>query len=304
MNGGKSKMRSESIDEAVLVKYLLGNLSESDQAKVEDRVFADADYLAALEASEADLIDTYVRGGLSQPDRRAFEQRFLTSPNRRSRVEFARALARVAAESTEHQPQAAQRTFSSLIHGWSPALRFASAFAAVICIAGASWLIFQNAAMRSRMGIFESQRRDLETREQELRRQLAEEQSRVQRQQPSANRVPAVVALMLVPGISRSETRVEQLVLPPSAQIAQIAIQLEARDYYPRYRAELRTRRGEDVLTQGNLPRRRTGTRYAVAFDVPTSALASGEYELSLKGIAGDGAAVDIGYYYFSVRKQ
>jgi methionine-rich copper-binding protein CopC len=115
--------------------------------------------------------------------------------------------------------------------------------------------------------------------------------------------VPAVVALTLFPGVSRAETRVEHLVLPPSAQIAQIAIQLEARDDYPRYRAELRTRRGEDVLTQGNLTRRRTGTGYAVAFDVPTSALASGEYELSLKGIAGDGAVVDIGYYYFSVRK-
>ena len=92
-------MRSERADEKLLVKYLLGNLSEEEQVQVEDRAFADADYLGALEAAEADLIDAYVRGELSQSDRRGFERRFLTSPQRRSKVEFARALATIAAES-------------------------------------------------------------------------------------------------------------------------------------------------------------------------------------------------------------
>ena len=306
MNGGKSKMRSESIDEVVLVKYLLGNLSESDQVKVEDRAFADADYLAALEASEADLIDNYVRGGLSQADRRAFEGQFLTSPNRRSKVEFARALARVAAESTDIQRPVSRQTFISLIRAWSPPLRFATAFAAVICIAGPLWLLLQNAAMRSRIAILENQRHNLETSQQALRRQLDEEQGRAaqsQKQQPTGI-APAVAALVLLPGLSRAETAAEELVLSPSAQIAHIEIQLEARDDYPRYRVELRTRRGEDVLSRGNLPRRRTTTGYAVSFDVPASALAAGEYELSLKGVTGSQAAVDIGYYYFGVRKQ
>src|ERR1700686_3525838 len=99
MNGGKSRIRSERVDEILLVRYLLGNLTEEEQAQVEDRAFADTDYRDALEAVEADLIDAYVRGGLSPSERREFERRFLTSPGRRSKVEFARALARVAAES-------------------------------------------------------------------------------------------------------------------------------------------------------------------------------------------------------------
>jgi hypothetical protein len=45
------------------------------------------------------LIDTYVRGGLLESDRRAFERQFLNSTNRRRKVEFARALAVVAAGS-------------------------------------------------------------------------------------------------------------------------------------------------------------------------------------------------------------
>lgn len=301
-------MRSERVDEVLLVQYLLGNLSETEQVQVEDRAFSDADYLGALEAAEADLIDAYVCGGLSQTERRAFERQFLTSPSRRSKVEFARALARVAAESREPERPSPRQTLISLIRGWRPALRFAAGLAALICIAGPSWLLYQNAAMRSHMAVLESQRRELETREQGLRRQLGEEESRTailvaQRQQQQSSVAPVVASLVLLPGLSRAETRIEQLVLTPSAQIAHIEIQLEARDDYPRFRAELRTRRGEDVLTRGNLPRRRTSTGYAVSFDVPASALAAGEYELSLNGLAGR-QAVDIGYYYFGVRKR
>src|SRR5260370_38669063 len=98
-------MGSERVDEELVVKYLLGNLPETDEVQVEDRAFADANYLGALEAAEADLIDTYVRGGLSQSERRAFERRFLTSPNPWSKVEFARALARgTAATATAIPP--------------------------------------------------------------------------------------------------------------------------------------------------------------------------------------------------------
>jgi hypothetical protein len=83
------------------------------------------------------------------------------------------------------------------------------------------------------MAVLESQRHDLETREQRLRRQLGEEQSRTGtpavQQQQSIGGAFAVASLVLVPGLSRAETRVEELVLSPSAQIAHIEIQLEAR---------------------------------------------------------------------------
>jgi hypothetical protein len=302
-------MGSERVDEELLVKYLLGNLPETDEVQVEDRAFEDANYLDALEAAEADLIDTYVRGGLSQSERRAFERRFLTSRNRWSKVQFARALVRVTAASTAPIRPVPRQTWFSLIRGWSPALRFAAGLAALICIAGPSWLIFQNAAMRSRMAVLESQRHDLETREQGLRRQLGQEQSRAgnlaaqRQQQQSTGGAFAVASLVLVPGLSRAETRIEELVLTPSAQIAHLEIQLEATDDYTRFRAELRTRRGEEVMTRSNLPRRRTNTGYAVSFDVPASALTAGDYELALKGVDHQ-AVVDIGYYYFGVRKH
>src|SRR5262245_384081 len=138
MMAGISPMRSQRTDEARQVKYLLGNLSEEELVQVEDRAFADADYLSSLEATEADLIDAYVRGELSQSDRRSFEFRFLTSPERRRKVEFARALATIAAESKIQESPAAERPsfLSGLLgiswrRGFSPAVQFAAGMAAL-----------------------------------------------------------------------------------------------------------------------------------------------------------------------------
>src|SRR5262245_6363851 len=98
MTHSKSPMPSEPTDEMLLVKYLLGDVSPEEQIRVEDRAFADPDYLLALEATEVDLIDAYVHGELTAAERRGFERRFLVSPQRLKKVAFARDLARVAAE--------------------------------------------------------------------------------------------------------------------------------------------------------------------------------------------------------------
>jgi anti-sigma factor RsiW len=286
MSSGQSNMQTESDNEVLLVKYLLGKLSEEEQAQVEDRALADADYLGALEAAEADLIDAYVGGELPQSDRRAFERRFLTSPARLRKVEFARALANVAADSPS--PVLRRPTILAVIRGWTPALRFAVAMAALICVAAPSWIVLR---MRSRIDVLDAQRRDLATREQSLREQLRDSHRAAS---------PVAASLILIPGLSRSSTNVQRLVLGPSTQIAHIQIQLDTRDDYPRFRVELRSRRGEEILTLANLPRHRTSTGYAVSFDVPATALPEGDYELALKGIGPGQPPADLAYFYFT----
>jgi hypothetical protein len=308
---GKSPMRLQRNNETWQVKYLLGNLTEEEQVQVEDRAFADKDCLSSLEAAEADLIDAYVRGELSQPDRRDFELRFLASPERRRKVEFARALATITSESQTQESRAAERPFFiRAFWGWNPAFQFAAGLAALMCIAGGTWLAFENAAIRSRVAALEAERRGFEVREQSLRQQLGDEQARAvalatqNRQPPAADRAPLVAALVLLPGVSRAQARVERLVLSPSVQIARIEIQLDARDDYPQFRAELRTKSGEEVLSQGNLARRKSGPGFAVFVDIPVSVLALGEYEMGLKGIAADRTTQDLGYSYFGVQRR
>jgi hypothetical protein len=277
-------MRAERIDETLFLKYLLGDLSQDREVEVEDRAFADREFLDALEAAEADLIDAWVRGELSPSERRAFERRFLTSPQRRNKVEFARALAKVTSES---QPaDAPRRTFWRWPFGmhWSPALQWAAGVAFLFCVAATTWFAIENAAMRSRMSVLES---------------------RLDQQQHhrSTATAPGIASLVLLPGLSRSETRVPQLSLDPTAQIIRIEVKLEARDDYPRFRAELHTRRGDEVLTLANLPRRETAEGNSVLVEVPVSVVPPGQYELQLKGIKGN-SAEDIGFYYFNIDQR
>jgi hypothetical protein len=301
-------MGSERADDVLLSKYLLGRLSETEEIEVEDRALNDAACLRSLQAAETDLIDAWVNGELSEADSRAFERRFLTSPERRKKVEFARDLARIAAESNavEHGPSAAGSEWRSalrVLRSWSPAVGWA---AIVVCIIGGWWLIYQNASLRSRVAAVESQRSIVESREHELRRRLTDEQRRVAnlsaqlQQQSSGRETPAIASLMLIPGITRGDSPTQQLVLHPSVHVVRISIQLEPRYDSPRFRAELRTRSGVEVLTSGNLPR----SGDTVSFDVPASALASGQYELALKGVSGDQTMTDLGYFYFRVQKR
>src|SRR5512133_1807767 len=93
-------MATDLNNEALIARYLLGELPEEQQAEIEDRAFADKQYLASITAVENDLIDEYVRNELRGVERQRFEKQFLASAERRKRVEFARALANVVDEQT------------------------------------------------------------------------------------------------------------------------------------------------------------------------------------------------------------
>jgi hypothetical protein len=310
MNSGKSNMPAERADEALLLRYLLGNLSDEEQVQVEDWAFSDAEHLRIMQNAEADLVDSYVRGELPVADRRKFEGRFLTSLQRRNKVEFARALAQVAAEFTPSRPAVQQRqspwqALLNMLRGFHPAVQFAAGMALLVVVVGASWVAVQNASMRSRVSTLEAQRIELENRERTLRQQLSQpaRAPEAQRSPGPAERAPLIAPLVFLSGIPRGETRGQQLTLAPGTRLAHMEIQLEPRDDFPRFRVELHTRGGDDVLTLSGLSRRRTNGAYSVSFDVPASTLPRGEYELALEGVSDTGAT-DIGFYYFRVQKQ
>jgi hypothetical protein len=290
-------MARDSVDETVLVRYLLGGLPEDEQVRVEERAFSDREYLDIIEAVEADLIDAYVRGELSASDRQQFERRFLASRERRTKVEFARALADVA-------PGSRGTVF---LRRPITAVRFALAAAAVLLVSALSWQTISTIALNRRVAQLEAQRRDQQNREQALTRTLGEEHARADtlaaQLQSATHGVAAIASLVLVPGVSRGEARREILVLPASAQLARIDIRLEPKDEAAPFRAELRTRSGTAILVLHNLRPRPSPTGPAVVVDIPASVLDTADYELRLQGVL-DGKPVDIAYCYFSVQKQ
>jgi hypothetical protein len=143
-------MRRETFKEELAVRYLLGDLTDDEQVEVEDRAFADHQYMERMLAVEDDLIDNYLRGSLSQLQRDQFEKRFLTSEPRRQKIEFARALAEVS--SRRAAPADHEATFWESLIGslrtLSPVFRFSLAAASLAAIIGVGWLIGQRVTLR------------------------------------------------------------------------------------------------------------------------------------------------------------
>jgi hypothetical protein len=77
---------------AEMVSYVLGELVGERAEEFERRYLGDQDTFELLEAVEEDLIEEYLRGGLSADVRELFERRYMSRPENREKIEFARAL--------------------------------------------------------------------------------------------------------------------------------------------------------------------------------------------------------------------
>ncbi|HJS23336.1 MAG TPA: hypothetical protein VJ751_03125 [Pyrinomonadaceae bacterium] len=324
-------MAADLNNEKLIAQYLLGELSEEQQVEVEDRAFADKEYLASITAVENDLIDEYVRHELTDTDRRKFESRFLASAERRKRVEFAKALARVPAKAP-----VAEKTWSwreslyAFISGLNPAARFAFAAAMLILLVGGAWLLTTTLRLRSQLTQLQAENQSRQNQRQALEQQIEAErrrneelnarlnQEKQQREQSdeslrqlseTADPVnppprPVIASLTLLPGLSRGGGDKPSLVMPGDARLVRLNIGIDPEEQYKNFAVELRTTAGRHVWNRENLAARNRGGARAIGLTLPASVLKSGEYELRLRGLKEGGEAEDIGFYYFDVKKR
>src|SRR5215217_2697881 len=326
-------MAADLDNENVIARYLLGELPEEQQIEIEDRAFAEKEYLANITAVENDLIDEYVRHELSESDRRRFEERFLASAERRKRVDFAKALAGVQSEVTVREKTVASQpswswrdSIYAFISELNPAMRFAAVAAMILVVVGAAWLFTETLRLRrqlTQLQAEQTQRQQLEQQVELERRRNAELNARLEQEQqqraqsdeslrqlsetgdaanPSPR--PVIASLMLLPGLARGEGQKPILVLPDDARVARLQIGIDREEPYKMFAVEVRTISGRQVWTREKLgARSRRGIR-AIALTLPATALKPGEYELSLRGVTEGGGTEDVGFYYFTVKKK
>jgi hypothetical protein len=334
-------MRDDHYSEALLVRYLLGDLPEDEQVEIEERAFQDQQYLQNIQAVESDLIDAYVRGELSGRERQQFEGRFFASAERRQKVEFARALARVLPETTVTEkrsrlavarPQISLRdSLAAFLRGLSPVARLALAAAVLLIGIGGSWLVTETLRLRTQVMRLQTEQQSQQRQQQTLESQFADERARNEnlssqlqgeREQRERNEEliralerekeaaatkpaqPAVLSLALLPGIPRGGSARPKLVLPPSARLVRLQIGIEPGDEYKSFRVELHTQAAQPVWSQDHLSARTGRAGRVVVLNLPARRLGAGQYELALKGIIDEGKTEDLGYYYFDVLKK
>jgi hypothetical protein len=308
--------------EQIATRYLLGELSEHEQAALEEKYFRDPQVFNEVLKVESELVDAYARDQLSTEMRERFESSYLKHPARRQRVEFARALTtriderEESATRVEHSPQSALRIswkqrLLAIVGAPGPKLRFAVALVLVAIALAAIW-IFVNSRLRQQQreaAQIQAPQQPTETPQQAEKQPAQEARIPSETLSPSPNSNtnprPSIVSLALTVGGVRSAEGgpTPTLAIPHDTTHAQIVLDLKD-DSYPRYRASLQKIGGPDIFTQTNLRPRSTKAGARFVFRVPAKGLTSGDYVLTLGGITPEGEVDELNKSLFRVDKR
>ncbi len=322
-------MTEAPLSEQNIRRYLLGELTEHEQVEIEDRAFEDQRVLQQILAVEQDLIDDYVSGDIPEENLHRFQSHFLASAERKKKVTFAKTLAAVVNENPAQviDVAAAPSWHAKLTAFFTRhVIAYSFAAASLLLFFVGSWLVVDRIRLGSQIAQFRTIQESQTAQNRQLEKDLVDERLRNQElmanrgaapqqtptpklqpetpQQPTTPTSPVVVALSLLPGISRGSTSLPQLAIAKDVSLVRLQIGIDPKENYRRYRVELRTENGRQVLAQGNLSAR-GGTRGRnIPLNVPASVLGNGRYELTLKGITESGTTEDVGFYYFDVVKK
>ena len=320
-------MVEATLNEERIVQYLLGELSEQERTELEDRAFEDRKVLEEILAVEQDLIDDYVSGDIPEERRADFQKHFLASAERRKKIDFAKVLAAVVNKSPAPTVVVAPSWRTKLAAFFTrPVAAYSFAAASLLLFFVGSWLVIDRMRLRSEIAQLRTVQESQTAQNRQMEMDLANERLLNQElmanrgtppqqtpppeiqpkspQQPSTLASPVVVALSLLPGISRGSNSVPQLAIARDVSLVRLQIGIDPQENYRKYRVELRTENGQQVLAQGNLLARVGKHGRSIPLSVPASALGNGRYELELKGISESGATEDVGFYYFNVVKK
>lgn len=92
------------MNEQEITNYFLGKLSQSESELFEEKIALDAELSELSQIIEDELIDDYVREGLSSSDRELFEANYLTTEDRYLKLRLSRGLRKIANERVSKVP--------------------------------------------------------------------------------------------------------------------------------------------------------------------------------------------------------
>lgn len=178
-------MPAEVRDENQIIRYLFGELSEAEQSQIEERFLRDREYLETVQAVEDELIDSFVRGGLSADERVRVEQYLAASPRKRQKMAFARELSNVLDEAPAAQAVAGRPHRDSWwamlltpLRGPRPVFQFATVALAAALALVSLWLFLDRRQARTQLSRLQAEWQEGRQREEGLQQEAAAERAR------------------------------------------------------------------------------------------------------------------------------
>ena len=245
--------------------YLLGNLDAERRTALEEQMMVDPSVYEELLAAEEELIDQYVRGGLSKPERQKFETHFLITAERYKNLRFGRLLKRYTDANPvvlryNGQTAPAKRNYLASFSR-SPAIAFGAVLAASLGLLFLGWHV-------------------------------------VSRPTVSTSRVMVV---SLAPGSTGSAGATHRVTVPPSG--VDLKLELEVRNTsYPNYKSQLL--RGSESLQTNELKMEAKGNHKVVPLTITGEKLRPGEYSVRLCGVSDSGKKAFLDSYSFTVTSE
>lgn len=87
-------MKEADEEERLLRRYLLGELDEPEQERVEERFISSSSFMERALIAEDELVEDYLAGRLSEADRELFVGHFLSTPEQHRKLKLAASLER------------------------------------------------------------------------------------------------------------------------------------------------------------------------------------------------------------------
>jgi len=307
---------SQTFDDQRLTRYLLGFLPESEAEQLDELSVADQEFAWRLEAVENDLVDAYVRGELPAEDREQFRKRYLSSPRRREKVNFAGGLLaleqRTPALPEKHSTKAsatreksAPGFLSRLFSVPQRGLQWGFASAACVLLFVTGFLFFQNLRLSREIHKTQEQYAALTQKKIDLERQFGDqkaENAQAVNARPPASSVQldhlTTVALFLAPP-TRGASQLPTLTVPPGTQLVVLSLGVETGEFAS-YKATLKDLATNQLVWRGVAHPSSSGGKKTVTVSFPSSLLKQQSYLVELAGQA-DGRSQIVGSYPFRV---
>jgi hypothetical protein len=323
-----------------ITRYLLGELRDPELGRFEEEFFAHDDFYTLVLDKEDELIERYLRDGLSGRERTQFEKTFLRTPQGRRKVAVYKALTspRDTTRSRHAEPWPLWQSLLALLGGRRLLLQTALSLLALLSLTCFGYYFINRRAQvaEDARGIDRTPRpapagqpapekpaepSPVGQTVADNRLQGNNESAAIQATpSPAPHRTPrksnepsspptetATVpqvelstVVTLLPGVVRGAGEQNILEIIPGSATVHAKILLVA-NTYKRYRAVLRTQGGKVVWSRDGLKARQVKGKGVLVLQMPVSALSQKYYMLDLQGSDGGGPNERVNYYPFTV---
>lgn len=284
-----------------LADYLLGNLPESEQIRLEEEYLADPSAQNRLLMVEDELVDAYLQGQLTPIERERFQAGFLASPRGRRKLELAKSLTALAADHQHRESLSTHTAKPFYISSWIRWAFATVALALVLVLAWSNWTrIWRHSGSQNVASKNPADKPD-EVNNQTPPKPSVQDNTPAPRENSSPGPVVSSIISVVLRPAARDVEQSQQVHISRATLQVQIGLEL-LQDNHASYRVELLDAKDDRKWSAHGLKPQATASTKTITFKLPANLFGNGEYTFLIS--SDEDSARPIAEYPFWVRKE